>query len=217
MRTVFETSDPAVNVYALVTSLVVPRPIAWVGTVSADGVGNLAPHSFYTVACGEPPVVLFSSTGLKDTVRNVQETGEFVINVAHESLTDLVNDSAAPFDPHVDETDHLGIAMEPSAVVSVPRVVGSPASIECRLHSQLVVGTATLVLGDVVAITVSDDVLVDGRHPDIGKLRPMSRLGRNQWGVPPVPIPVNRPLKASDVPRRPRPATTVPTPTQEIE
>ncbi|MGZ8750397.1 MAG: flavin reductase family protein, partial [Pseudonocardia sp.] len=78
MRTVFDPADPDIRCYPLLTALVVPRPIAWVTTVSGDGTANLAPHSFFTVACANPPIVSFTSVGEKDTLRNVEETGEFV-------------------------------------------------------------------------------------------------------------------------------------------
>src|ERR1700712_4010401 len=131
-RTVFDTGDADVNAYRLLTALVVPRPIAWVSTLDADGRGNLAPHSFFTVASGRPPVVLFSSLGRKDTVRNIEETGEFVVCFTSEALLDQVNDTSAPFEHGDDEAAQLGIATEPSATVAPPRVVDSPASIECR-------------------------------------------------------------------------------------
>ena len=118
----------------MLTSLVVPRPIAWVSTVDADGRGNLAPHSFFTVASGRPPVVLFSSLGRKDTVRNIEATGEFVVNFSSESLLEQVNDSSAPFEHGDDEAEQLGIETEPSETVAPPRVAASPASIECRLR-----------------------------------------------------------------------------------
>lgn len=192
MRTVFDTSDPATNAYDLLTSVVVPRPIAWVTSVASDGTGNLAPHSFFNVACARPPVVSFASVGRKDTLRNVLATQHFVVNLVSEPLTDLANASSAPFDPDVDEADRLGISLEPSAIVPVPRVADSPVSIECRLHSSLKLGNSHLVLGDVLAITVADEALVDG-HPSMDLLQPMSRLGRDEWGRPPAVIRLTRP------------------------
>lgn len=121
--------------YPLLTATVVPRPIVWVSTLSADVVGNLAPHSFYTVACARPPIVQFTSvTEKEDTLRNVRETGQFVINAASAPYLDEVNASSARYEEHVDEADALDVAMD-RAARSVPRVVHWPASIECRLHS----------------------------------------------------------------------------------
>ncbi len=197
-RTVFDPADPEVNAYRLLTGLVVPRPIAWVSTVDADGNGNLAPHSFFTVASGRPPVVLFSSLGRKDTVRNIEATGEFVISFSSESLLEKVNASSAPFEHGDDEALELGIETEPSETVAPRRVAESPASIECRLRQILEVGHAFVVFGDVTAITVSTDALVDGL-PSMERLRPVSRLGGPEWGRPPEVFSLNRPTSPDDV------------------
>lgn len=192
MRTVFDTTDPDTNAYAVLTSVVVPRPIAWITSVGADGVGNLAPHSFFNVACARPPVISFASVGRKDTLRNVLATGHFVVNLVTEDLRDVANASSAPFDPTVDEAEALGVRLEPSERVPVPRVADSPVSIECTLHSSIKLGNSHLVLGDVRTITVADDALVDGR-PDIELLRPMSRLGGDAWGLSPEVVRMTRP------------------------
>lgn len=197
-RTVFDPASPGVNAYRLLTSLVVPRPIAWVSTLDAQGRGNLAPHSFFTVASGRPPVVLFSSLGRKDTVRNIEATGEFVINVSSESMLEQVNASSAPFEHGDDEAALLGVDTEPSATVAPPRVAGSPASIECRLDRIVEVGHAFVVFGAVSAITVKDDVLENG-HPAVEHLRPLSRLGRDEWGRPPEVFRLARPSTPEDV------------------
>jgi len=200
MRTVFRAEDPEVNPYRLLTALVVPRPIAWISSLDADGVGNLAPHSFFNVACANPPIVSFASVGGKDTLANVEATREFVVNLASEPLMRQVNDSSARFGPEVDEAEALGIALEPSDLVAPPRVVDSPASLECVLHSTHELGDSTLVLGRVVAITVQSEVLVDG-HPAMERLRPVSRLGRDEWGLPPEVVAVRRPDRPEDVGR----------------
>jgi flavin reductase (DIM6/NTAB) family NADH-FMN oxidoreductase RutF len=197
-RTEFRIGDEGVNGYALLNSLVVPRPIAWVSTLDKDGRANLAPHSFFSVASADPPTVLFTSVGDKDTLRNVRETGEFVVSVASAPLLHAVNDSSAPFEHGSDEAEELGIAMEPSVVVAPPRVAASPASIECRLDRLVEVGTSTVVLGTVVLVTVADDVL-DGSHPTMEGLMPLSRLGRNEWGLPPEVITLDRPRTVDDV------------------
>ena len=197
-RTVFDAGDKDVNVYRLLTALVVPRPIAWVSTLDADGRGNLAPHSFFTVASGRPPVILFSSLGRKDTVRNIEATGEFVVNVASEDLLDEVNASSAKFEHGDSEADLLGIATEPSATVAPPRVTGSPASIECRLDRIVEVGSAYVVFGAVSSITVREEVLEDG-HPAMEHLRPVSRLGRDEWGRPPEVFRLTRPDRPEEV------------------
>lgn len=198
MRAQFSTSDPDVDPYRLLTAVVVPRPIAWVSTVSEAGVVNLAPHSFYTVACRRPPIVQFSSVGKKDTLRNVVATGEFVVNLAPASLLEEVNNSAARFAPEHSEVDALGIAMEDSITVRPPRVAASPVSIECRLHSTNELGDSTAVLGDVTMVTVLDEVL-DGRHPEFTKLDPLARLGKDEWALHAEVVAVPRPVHPDDI------------------
>ena len=185
-RLVLRPSDPGVNGYRLLTALVVPRPIAWVSSRSADGTGNLAPHSFFTVASANPPIVQFTSVGTKDTLRNVLETREFTVSIASQPLIDAVNDSG------VDEAVALGIVMAPSTVVAAPRVNDSPASLECRLHTTVPAGDSTLVLGEVVAVTIDPEVLVNGR-PALERLAPLSRLGADEWGLPPQVVRRGRP------------------------
>lgn len=194
MRTTFDVSDPATHAYDLLTSIVVPRPIAWVTTVGSDGVGNLAPHSFFTVACQAPPMVSFSSVGRKDTLRNILSGGHFVVNLVSEGMEDLANASSAPFAADVDEAEAVGVALEPSEVVPVPRVVDSAASVECRLHSSIKLGNSHLVIGEVKAITVRDTALEDGR-PTMDALRPVSRLGRDEWGRSPEVMHLTRPQR----------------------
>lgn len=188
----FDADDPDVRAYGLLTALVVPRPIAWVASVSADGVGNLAPHSFFTVASARPPMVQFTSVGEKDTLRNVRATGEFVVNIASLDLIDQVNATSARLAPEVDEAAHVGVPLEPSYAVGPPRVADSPASIECRLHRTIPIGDSTLVIGEVLAFSVRSDVWRDG-HPDAEALQPVSRLGRDEWGLPPEVVRLTRP------------------------
>jgi flavin reductase (DIM6/NTAB) family NADH-FMN oxidoreductase RutF len=168
--------------YRLINSVVVPRPIAWVSSLSADGVGNLAPHSFFTVACVDPPVIQFTSVGRKDSLRNVEATREFVVNLTPEWLFEQVNATATDFPPEGDEFAEVGLEREPSLRVAPPRVVGSPAALECVLEDTTSFGDSTVVFGRVVHIAIEEDVLVDG-HPEIERLKPLARLGRNEWGL----------------------------------
>lgn len=198
MRTDFAADDPTVNLYRILTAVVVPRPIAWVSTVSSDGVVNLAPHSFYTVACARPPIVQFSSVGKKDTLHNVTETGEFVVNLAHAPLLQQVNNSAARFAPHQSEVEELEIAVEPSLRVRPPRVARSPVAIECTLHSTNELGDSTVVLGDVLTISVAEEVLVDG-HPEYTLLDPLARLGKDEWALHAEVMSIPRPARPEDI------------------
>ncbi|WP_328917534.1 MULTISPECIES: flavin reductase family protein [unclassified Streptomyces] len=187
--------------YRLLTSVVVPRPIAWVSTTSAAGTDNLAPHSFFTVSCVSPPVVQFTSVGRKDSVRNVEETGQFVVNLAPEHLFEQINATGTPFPRGVSEFDEVGIAREPSLKVRPPRVAASPVALECELHSTLRLGDSTVVFGRVVHVAVSEAAIVDGR-PDVRHLRPLSRLGRNEWGTLGDILEINR-IPLEEWPARP--------------
>jgi flavin reductase (DIM6/NTAB) family NADH-FMN oxidoreductase RutF len=170
------------TVYRLLTSTVVPRPIAWVSTVSADGVDNLAPHSFFTISSIEPPIVQFTSVGRKDSLRNVEATGQFVINLAPESLFEEINQTATDFPHGLSEFDAVGVAREPSARVKAPRVADSPVALECELHRTLVLGDCTVVFGRVVHAAV-DDTVLDSDHPEVTRLRPLARLGKDEWST----------------------------------
>jgi len=183
VRTDFDPagSDP-LAFYKLLNSVVVPRPIAWVSTMSADGGDNLAPHSFFTVACVSPPVVQFTSVGRKDTLANVEATGEFVVSFTPEALLAQVNATGTDFPPGVSEFDAVGLEREASLKVAPPRVAASPAALECVLHSTLSFGNSTVVFGRVVHAVVSSAVLEDGR-PEVRRLRPLSRMGANEWGT----------------------------------
>ncbi|OIJ68130.1 flavin reductase family protein [Streptomyces mangrovisoli] len=177
-----ESMDPG-SFYRLLTSVIVPRPIAWVSTLSADGrTANLAPHSFFTVASTDPPIVQFTSVGRKDSLRNVEATREFVVNFAPEPLLEQINATATDFPRSEGEFDAVGVEREPSSRVAPPRVAASPVALECTLHATLGLGDSTVVFGRVVHAVVSADVLADGR-PDIRLLRPLSRLGGNEWGT----------------------------------
>jgi flavin reductase (DIM6/NTAB) family NADH-FMN oxidoreductase RutF len=166
--------------YALLNAVVVPRPIAWVSSQSADGVLNLAPHSFFTVSSVQPPMVQFTSVGRKDSLNNVEATGEFVVNFAAEPLYEQVNASGTNFSPDVSEFEAIGVHPEPARTLAVPRVAESPVAIECTLHATLGLGDCTLVIGRVRHIAVDESVLVDG-HPDIHRLSPLARLGKDEW------------------------------------
>lgn len=199
MRECLSVDDPDVNPYRLLTAVVVPRPIAWVTTLSADGVVNLAPHSFFTVACRRPPIVQFSSVGKKDTLRNALATEEFVVNLASASLLAQVNASAARFEPDQSEAEALGIETEPSLTVRPPRVCRSPVSIECRLHSTNELGDSTAILGTVTMITVEREVLDDDGHPVFERLDPLARLGKDEWALHPEVVSVRRPVRPEDI------------------
>ncbi len=168
--------------YRVLNSVVVPRPIAWVCSRSAEGVLNLAPHSFYTVACVDPPVVQFTSVGRKDSLRNVEATHEFTVSLTPEALFEQINATGTDFPAGESEADHVGVRMEPSLHVGVPRVADSPVSVECAMHSTVRLGDSTVVFGRVLAITAWESAVRDGR-PRIEELQPLARLGGNEWST----------------------------------
>lgn len=180
-RRSFDPAELGAGVYPLLTSTVVPRPIAWVTTRSPDGVDNLAPHSFFTVSSVVPPIVQFTSVGTKDSLRNVRATGEFTVSICTEALAEQVNTTGTDFPSDVSEYDVAGLTREPSRRVAPPRVAESPVALECRLVDTRDFGGSVVVFGEVVWIDVDERVLRDGR-PAIDLLAPVSRLGGDEWG-----------------------------------
>ena len=182
--------DPAQlgpGIYPLLTSVVVPRPIAWVSTRSADGVDNLAPHSFFTISSVVPPVVQFTSVGRKDTLRNVEQTGEFVVSLCNEAMIEQVNATGTDFPGDVSEFDVVaGVSREPSRLVAPPRVAESPVALECRVIGTRSFGEGSgasiVVFGEVVWAVVDEAALQDDR-PEIRLLQPVARLGADEWST----------------------------------
>ena len=177
--------DPAElgpKVYPWLTSVVLPRPIAWVSTRSAQGVDNLAPHSFFTIAGVDPPVVSFTSVGTKDSLVNARATGEFVVSVCTEELIEQVNLTGTDFPRDTSEFDAAGLTREPSLRVAPPRVAESPVALECRVVQEVSFGECTVVFGQVVHVAIDERVIADGR-PEVRLIRPVARLGANEWST----------------------------------
>jgi flavin reductase (DIM6/NTAB) family NADH-FMN oxidoreductase RutF len=177
--------DPAelgAAIYPWLTSVVVPRPIAWVSTRSAEGVDNLAPHSFFTIAGIDPPVLAFTSVGEKDTLRNIRVNGEFVVCVCTESEMERVNATGTNYPAHLSEYDATGLTRESSLRVAPVRVAESPVAMECRMVDTRTFGICTVVFGEVVHLAIDGDVLRNGR-PAIDLLQPVARLGANEWST----------------------------------
>ena len=196
MRTVYTPENPpAGGMYPLLTSSIAPRPIAWVSTLSTAGVRNLAPYSFFTIACTDPAILSITSIGRKDTFRNAVETGEFVVNIGSEAQMELINATSAPMSPGADEFEATGLTAEPSDVVAAPRVAEAPIAFECVLHDVVDLGSSAMVLGRVVSAALRDEVLAADGLPDFGALLPPSRLGRNEWGFAPRVRRLDRPRR----------------------
>jgi len=179
--------DPAAleprAVYALLTQLVVPRPIAWVSTLAADGTRNLAPHSYYNIVSSEPPVVHFTSAGDKDTLRNARASGEFVVNVVDRALAEAMNVTAANFPPGEDEFAWAGLTPAPSTHVTTPRVAEASVAFDVQHRETRDYGTADhpsfLIVGDVLHIRIHEHVLggPDGSRVLPEHLRDVARMG----------------------------------------
>ncbi|HKT16472.1 MAG TPA: flavin reductase family protein [Stellaceae bacterium] len=174
-------------------SIVVPRPIGWISTLSAAGKVNLAPFSQFNNLGYDPPYVMFAAANFplasrpKDSVTNAIETGEFVVNMATYALREAVNITGSAVDPGVDEAALAGLAMEPSVIVKPPRVAASPVHLECRYHCMLALPGRNLeqshyvVVGRVVGVHIRDEMLTPDGKLDVLKLRPLARLGYHDY------------------------------------
>jgi flavin reductase (DIM6/NTAB) family NADH-FMN oxidoreductase RutF len=185
--------DPTA-MYKLLIGCVVPRPIAWVSSVDAHGVRNLAPFSYFMAITHDPPTIAFSASprgvevagvrGKKDTLSNVEATREFVVNVVDDALAEAMNVTSGDYPPGVDEFAQAGLTPLPSVQVKAPRVAAAPISMECRLVQILPVGNLPhhLVIGEVVHLHLRDDVYdpASGRI-DMRRLRPVGRLAGQMY------------------------------------
>jgi flavin reductase (DIM6/NTAB) family NADH-FMN oxidoreductase RutF len=187
---------PYSEFYNLLISSVVPRPIAWVSTVNGAGQPNLAPFSFFNAVCADPPLLAFAP-GLrrprqpdavhgeaKDTLRNVRETKEFVVNVVTYELAEAMNLTSGEYDAPVNEFELAKLTPQPSKIVRAPRVAESPVSFECKLHQILDFSSAptggSLVIGKIVSIYIHDAHLKEGKL-DRDSLDLVGRMGGMQY------------------------------------
>jgi flavin reductase (DIM6/NTAB) family NADH-FMN oxidoreductase RutF len=169
-----------------IKSCVVPRPIGWISSISAAGVVNLAPYSFFNLVATNPTFVMYSSCGraphgAKDTVSNIEQTGEFVVNMATWDQREPMLASSASLPPEVDEFIVTGLGALPSRLVKPPRVAGAPVHLECVHHQTLELppskdGRNTVVFGRVVGVHI-DDRMIDNGKLDLTKVSPIARLG----------------------------------------
>jgi flavin reductase (DIM6/NTAB) family NADH-FMN oxidoreductase RutF len=193
-------------------ALAVPRPIGWIATVDLGGRPNLAPYSFFNAVSDRPPMVMFSSGGRKDSLRNIEATGEFTCSIANWDLREAMNLSSASVAPGVDEFALAGLAPAASLLIKPPRVAQAPAAFECRLWKTIELpapparaGSSaapegyTLVIGEVVAVYIDDRFIEDGIVLT-GKMRPLARLGYMDFSVvtPESLFTLNRPTASAD-------------------
>jgi flavin reductase (DIM6/NTAB) family NADH-FMN oxidoreductase RutF len=165
-------------------AIVTPRPIGWISTRSSDGVNNLAPYSFFNAVAYVPPQVMFSTTGTKDTITNIRETGVFCVNVVEFAMRDAMNRSSETVPPETDEFAHAGVEPAQCETIPCPRVSGAPAALECRLTQTIELKGADnhLILGEVTGINLRDDCLKDGFF-DVTSYQPLTRLGYRDYSV----------------------------------
>lgn len=190
MRSFDPAGESVQNIYKLMIGVIVPRPIAFVSSMDGNGVRNLAPFSYYTAVSADPPVVLFCPSvrredpkrGLsahKDTLRNIVENREFVINVVTEELAERMNRTSAQVPPEIDEFELAGLTPIPSELIKPPRVAESPVQMECRLHQIVEVSDrpagGSVVLGEVLRFHVRED-LFDNFRIDPDKLAAIGRM-----------------------------------------
>ena len=167
-------------------SICVPRPIAWISSLSKSGVLNIAPFSQFTNLSYDPPMIVFSSSDRsegtqKDTVQNILDTKEFVVNMATWELRDEVEITGQSVGPDVDEAKLAGLAMTPSIMVAPPRITRSPVQMECAFHASMTLpgrkGPHHLMVGRVIGVHIKDEVIGADGKLDILKIRPLARLG----------------------------------------
>lgn len=179
------TESSVREIYTLMVQLITPRPIAWVSSVSEAGVTNLAPYSFFNGVGANPPTVVFCPANQrdgspKDSLRNVLETNEFVVNVVSSDDAAVMNQSSANYDSEVSEFEAIGIETLESEKVTPPRIASSRAQFECRLLQHIELGTgpsgANVVIGEIVLLHVADSIISDG-IVDPAKLDNIGRLG----------------------------------------
>lgn len=168
-------------------ALVSPRPIAWVSSISTDGVANLAPYSFFNAVSDAPPMLMISSSPVpeprgKDTLDNILTTNEFVVHIVPHEMRDAMNVTSGGYGPDVDEFQKAGLEKAPSHIVSAPRIKDAPIAMECRHHINMGLPGENgmrgshVIFGEVVGIHIADEVLVDGLV-DVTRYNPLSRLG----------------------------------------
>jgi flavin reductase (DIM6/NTAB) family NADH-FMN oxidoreductase RutF len=183
--------DPLKNDHGLphrpFNALVVPRPIGWISTIGLDGQVNLAPYSYFNAAANDPPMVMFSSTGKKDSQTNAERTGEFTCSLCTWDLRNEMNITSSPVGPGVSEPALAGLEMAPSRVVKPPRVARAPAALECKylktVELKTVAGGAVesqIIFGQVVSIYIDDAIITDG-YVDWTKAKPLARLGYMEY------------------------------------
>lgn len=179
--------EHADRAYPILAGLVTPRPIAWVTTLNEDGSVNAAPFSFFNLFGADPPLVIFAPGNRddgspKDTARNCERTGEFVVNLVDEALAEVMNQTAATFSYGVSETEKAGLETAASSVIAPPRIAAAPAALECKLHEIQYIGENRLVMGIVHRVHVREEFFEEETLRVRGdKFHPLGRMSVPSW------------------------------------
>ena len=196
-----EKRDRAILPHDPFKAIVAPRPIGWITSMSAKGDVNLAPYSFFNAINSRPNIVMFASEGRKDSLAFIEETGEFVCNLATWDLREQMNDTSAPVAPGINEMERAGLAAAPCRIVKPPRVAASPCALECKMTSivtmQSIEGASVdchVVFGQVVGVHIDDRFVKDGIL-DTAAMRPIARCGYDQYAIVDTMFSMIRPTK----------------------
>ncbi len=170
------------QIYKLMISSIVPRPIAWISTVSKEGIYNLAPFSYFAGVSSSPPLLMVSigrkeNGEKKDTWKNIEDTGEFVVNIVTKELINHMNISSISFDEEIDEFEKANLTPEKSLTVKAPRVKESPINIECKLFEIINIGKMGIIFGEIQNFHIKDEILNEKGYVDTKKIEIVGRLG----------------------------------------
>lgn len=174
--------------YKVLTSFILPRPIAWVTTLGPTGVVNAAPFSFFNAFCEDPPLCMFAANRKpngqdKDTYLNIQRTGEFVVNIADEALARAMHESSGDFPPEIGEPDYLGLKLAPSTTISVPRLADTPWAMECKLWKLIDVNDdRRLIMGEGIHFHIRDELWDDkAMRVHMDRYHPIGRMFADRY------------------------------------
>lgn len=189
----YETKNHHNLKYNPFKSCIVPRPIGWISTINNNGKVNIAPYSYFNAVADSPPMVMFATSkkddsNSKDSITNIELNGEFVVNISNYDLKEEMRLSSTSLPYDVSEAEEFNIEVEPSHYIKVPRIKSSPISLECNYVKTINLDfgdhivSSEIVIGHVIGIHIADDIIVDGKI-DINKLRPIARLGYDQYAI----------------------------------
>ena len=189
---IYDPSEhPLLETHKLMIGSIVPRPIAFVSTLSKDGLENLAPFSYFNGICSNPPSIMFCPARrgydgkTKDTLNNIRDTEEFAVNIVSEDFAEQMVSTSTDFEPEVNEFEISGLTPEPCQKIAPPKVAEAKISFECKLNKIIPVGNegpggGFVIIGTIVLFHIDDDVYEDG-YINLGKLRPIGRLAGNMY------------------------------------